>query len=194
MKSIILASTNPGKLKEFQEIFKSTQYQLILLSSSADVEETGLTFVENALIKARAACKASGLPAIADDSGLIVPALNGAPGIYSARYASINATNEQNCAKLRHEIQSIDHSERHSYFYCAIALLRSENDPAPIIVTAEWHGIILDTPRGHNGFGYDSLFYIPTLDRTAAELSSEEKNKFSHRGLALKKLSALKVI
>ncbi len=189
MKTLLLASSNLGKLKEFQEILGSNQYTLIPQDSKNIIspEETGFTFVENALIKSRAACRASGLPAIADDSGLVVPALNGEPGIYSARYAGNKATDKDNREKLCQAIQEVSHSDRHAYFHCTIVLLRSENDPVPIIAEANWHGIILDTPRGKNGFGYDSLFYIPSLDCTAAELSSEEKNKISHRGLALEK-------
>lgn len=194
MKSIVLASNNQGKLKEFQTIFAShlTSFQLISGNDKTwEVEETGLTFVENALIKARAASKVFGQPTIADDSGLIVPALNGEPGIYSARYAGTYATSQENCTKLQQKIQLIDHSERHAYFHCAIVLLQSERDPTPIIVEASWHGLILDNPRGENGFGYDSLFYIPSLDCTAAELSPEKKNQQSHRALALKKLEQI---
>lgn len=186
MQKIVLASKNPGKLKEFQAILDPKKYALILQDGDTMApEETGLTFVENALIKARAVCRATGLPAIADDSGLIVPALDGAPGIYSARYASIHATDQENREELLQEIQSISSQKRQAYFHCAIVLLQNENDPVPLIAQASWHGMITDKPQGNNGFGYDALFYLPSLNCTAAELSPEEKNRSSHRAQAL---------
>lgn len=191
MQTMVLASKNPGKLKEFQAILDPTQYSLILQKDEAlSPEETGLTFIENALIKARAVCRATGLPAIADDSGLIVPALKGEPGIYSARYAGEHATDHDNREKLLQAIQSVSPQERHAYFQCAIVLLKSENDPVPIIAQASWHGMIIDTPKGNNGFGYDALFYLPSLSCTAAELSPEEKNQLSHRAQALRVFNA----
>lgn len=187
---ILLASSNPGKLKEFQAILNSTQYQLIPQETQniASAEETGSTFLENALIKARAACCASGLPAIADDSGLVVPALNGAPGIYSARFAGIGANDQKNIEKLLHEMHQIPAEKRQAYFHCTLVFLRSEKDPDPIIAQACWDGIINEAPRGQNGFGYDPIFYIPSFNCTSAELSPEEKNRHSHRAKALQLL------
>lgn len=189
-KIILLATSNKGKLKEFQTILNSNHYNLVSLDSQNIQlpEETGLTFVENALIKARATCRASGLPSLADDSGLVVPALNGAPGIYSARFAGENATDLENCEKLLNEIKHVPLEQRQAYFHCAIVFMTNENDPIPFIAQASWHGVIIDTPRGVNGFGYDSLFYIPSLEKTAAELLSQKKNKISHRALALQQL------
>lgn len=192
MQKIVLASKNSGKLKEFQAILDRKKYVLILQDDNVlSPEETGLTFIENAFIKARAVCRATGLPAIADDSGLIVPALNGAPGIYSARYAGIHANDQDNREKLIQAIQSIPPQKRHAYFQCAIVLLKSENDPVPLIAQASWHGMMTDTPKGTHGFGYDALFYLPSLNCTAAELLPEEKNRISHRAQALKELNKM---
>ena len=190
MKNILLATSNLGKLKEFQDILNPTKYHLTTLDTHKIQlpEETGSTFVENAIIKSRAACQASGLPSIADDSGLIVPVLKGAPGIYSARFAGKEATEEENREKLLRDMKNIPEPSRHAYFQCVIVFMESAIDPAPLIAQASWHGIIADTPRGENGFGYDSLFYVPVLKRTAAELSSDEKNTQSHRALALQQL------
>ncbi len=189
-RTVLLATSNKGKLKEFQEMLEINHYHLISLESKniSLPEETGLTFVENALIKARAACRASGLPSLADDSGLIVPALNGEPGIYSARFAGNNATDQDNRKKLLKEIQHIQPEQWQAYFHCVIVFMRDENDPVPYITQASWHGMITNTPKGSNGFGYDSIFYVPSLRKTAAELSSEEKNTISHRALALREL------
>lgn len=192
MQKIVLASKNSGKLKEFQAILDRKKYVLILQDDNVlSPEETGLTFIENAFIKARAVCRATGLPAIADDSGLIVPALNGAPGIYSARYAGIHANDQDNREKLIQAIQSIPPQKRHAYFQCAIVLLKSENDPVPLIAQASWHGMMTDMPKGTHGFGYDALFYLPSLNCTAAELLPEEKNRISHRAQALKELNKM---
>lgn len=190
MKVILLATTNTGKLKEFQAILNGSKYTLVT-QALPTVEETGLSFIENALLKARAACHFSGLPAITDDSGLVVPALNGAPGIYSSRYAGVNVSEEENRQKLLQEIVAIPSCKRQAYFYCSIVLLRHEKDPTPLIAQATWQGEIIETPRGSNGFGYDSLFYIPALHCTAAELSPEEKNTISHRGQALQALQSV---
>ncbi len=152
------------------------------------VEETGLTFVENALLKARAASQASGLPALGDDSGLVVDALNGQPGIYSARFAGENATDQDNNALLLERLDGVPMERRQASFYCCLALLRHAADPAPIIVSGIWHGHILETPRGDNGFGYDPLFQDPHLGITAAELPFSEKARISHRGKALAEL------
>src|SRR5690606_9290520 len=144
------------------------------------VDETGLSFVENAILKARHASKYSQLPAIADDSGLVVDALNGAPGTYSARYAGPLASMKDNFAKLLKDMQSIDEQNRTGHFYCAIAFVRHADDPVPIICQAKWDGIVLNEPKGAKGFGYDPLFWIPNLGCTAAELEPEQKNQLSH--------------
>lgn len=190
IKTLLLASSNQGKLKEFQAIIDPALYHLIPLDTHKITlpEETGLTFVENALIKARAACVASGLPSIADDSGLIVPALNGAPGIYSARFAGNHASDQENREKLLQEMQSLSPPQRQAYFQCVIVLMENENDPVPLIAQASWHGIIAEAPRGTQGFGYDPIFYLPELGKTAAELMPEEKNMLSHRAQALQQL------
>lgn len=190
---ILLATSNKGKLKEFQAILNPKKYTLISQETQSipSAEETGLTFIENALIKARTACQASGLPSMADDSGLVIPALQGAPGIYSSRFAGEHATDEQNRQKLLQEIQKIPEFNRQAYFYCAIVFLLSENDPTPLIAEAAWYGSITEKTAGQNGFGYDSIFYIPSLECTAAELSPKEKNQISHRAQALKKLQQL---
>lgn len=190
MKTILLATSNKGKLKEFQAILEANKYNLVsLYSKNIQLpEETGLTFVENALLKARAACHASGLPSLADDSGLIVPALNGAPGIYSARFAGKEATDLENREKLLKEIQSLPSENRTAYFQCVIVFMKNENDPVPYIAQASWQGIITDKPQGTHGFGYDPIFYLTDLKKTAAELLPEVKNQISHRALALQKL------
>jgi XTP/dITP diphosphohydrolase len=197
-KTILLATSNVGKLKEFQAILDTSKYNLISLDSQNIQlpEETGLTFVENALIKARAACHASGLPSLADDSGLVVPALNGAPGIYSARFAGEDATDLDNREKLLNEIKHLPLEQRQAYFHCVIVFMAHENAPIPSIAQASWDGVIINTPRGTNGFGYDPIFYLPSIGKTAAELLPEEKNQLSHRALALQELrnTFLKII
>jgi XTP/dITP diphosphohydrolase len=195
-QTLLLATSNKGKLKEFQAILDSEEYNLVSLDliNIHLPEETGLTFVENALLKARAACHASGLPSLADDSGLIVPALNGAPGIYSARFAGKEATDEENREKLLREIQSIPVERRQAYFQCVIVFMKNEQDPAPYIAQASWHGIITDIPKGTHGFGYDPMFYLPDLKKTAAELLPEVKNQLSHRALALQKIQQALVL
>ena len=152
------------------------------------VEETALTFVENALIKARAACAATGLPALADDSGVVVDALEGAPGVHSARYAGGGASDADNVAKLLEALEGVAPPERGAAFVCAIVYLRHARDPCPIVCEGIWEGRILDAPRGAGGFGYDPVFFIETLGRSAAELSRAEKNAVSHRGQALAQL------
>ncbi len=185
---VVLASGNTGKLKEFAALLEPLR---MTVSSQAEhgvtpAEETGLTFVENALIKARHAAATAGLPAIADDSGLVVPALGGAPGIYSARYAGVEADDARNNAKLIADLEGID--AREAYFYCAIVMMRDALDPTPLISCAAWHGKIVDTPRGTQGFGYDPHFLVPTLNATSAELPRDEKNALSHRGQAVQGL------
>ena len=183
---VVLASGNKGKIRELQHQL-GDRFELIS-QSELDVvapEETGLTFLENALIKARAAAKQTGLPAIADDSGLAVDYLNGAPGIYSARYSGSEATDEKNNAKLLQELEGVAEEKRKAYFHCALVFMQHHLDPTPIISQASWHGRILIKPSGTRGFGYDPLFYVFDQKCASAELSAETKNKVSHRGQAI---------
>ncbi|QFY43671.1 RdgB/HAM1 family non-canonical purine NTP pyrophosphatase [Candidatus Methylospira mobilis] len=185
---IVLASSNAGKVKEIQALLADKNIEIVPQSALgiADVEENGETFHENALIKARHAARLSGLPAIADDSGLEVDALNGAPGVYSARYAgSKSSSDADNNRKLLSELQDIPASLRTARFRCVIVLLRDADDPAPLVAEGSWEGSILDQGKGNCGFGYDPLFYVGERDCSAAELSGEEKNRLSHRGKAL---------
>lgn len=189
-RPLVLASANPGKLREFDELLSPLGYEL---SSQADygvhdVEETGLTFVENALIKARAAATASGYAALADDSGLVVDALEGAPGIYSARYAGQPSNDQANNEKLLEALKDVPEGLRQARYWCALVYLRHANDPAPLIIQRGWEGDILSLPRGDGGFGYDPLFWLRMQGMSAAELSSEEKNRLSHRGRAVSAL------
>ena len=187
---VVLASSNPGKLAELSALFDPAGLCVV----SQDVfgieppEETGFTFVENALIKARAACAATGLPALADDSGVVVDALEGAPGVHSARYAGGGASDADNVAKLLEALEGVAPPERGAAFVCAIVYLRHARDPCPIVCEGIWEGRILDAPRGAGGFGYDPVFFIETLGRSAAELSRADKNAVSHRGQALAQL------
>ncbi len=192
MKRIVLASGNRGKLVEIREILADNTIEWVAQSELgiSDVEECGLSFVENALIKARHAAAASGLPALADDSGLIVAALNGAPGLTSARYAGTHGDAAANNRKLLAALADTAEDQRGAYFICVIVLLRSANDPAPLICQAQWHGRILESPRGERGFGYDPLFFDPVLNAAAAELDAATKNRVSHRGKALDQLRA----
>ncbi|OGT47083.1 MAG: non-canonical purine NTP pyrophosphatase, RdgB/HAM1 family [Gammaproteobacteria bacterium RIFCSPHIGHO2_12_FULL_41_15] len=184
---VVIASSNRGKLREITQLL--SPYKLEIIPQSAfnltAIEETGGTFIENAILKARHAAKHSGLPAFADDSGLVVPALNGAPGIFSARYAGKEATDQDRIHKLLAELSDVKADNRSAYFVCALAMLQHENDPAPIIAQGFWHGEILTEPRGRNGFGYDPIVYLPDLMRTAAELPDELKNTLSHRARAM---------
>lgn len=188
---IVLASNNQGKLKELTATLSPLNVTLQAQSEYEieDVPETGLGFVENALIKARHAAKISKKPAIADDSGLVVAALNGAPGIYSARYSGEKATDTKNNAFLLENMADIDN--RHASFYCALVFVEHELDPSPLIAVGKFHGEILISPKGNHGFGYDPLFYVPEYQLTAAEMPKELKNKISHRAIASKKLLAL---
>ena len=186
-QAVVLASGNAGKLREFQELLAPLG---INLSSQAEhdvpeVEETGLTFVENALLKARAASRHTGLPALADDSGLVVDALNGAPGIYSARYSGEHANDAANNGKLLEALQEVPEGERQAHYWCALVYLRHADDPAPLIIQRGWKGDILSLPRGEGGFGYDPLFWVSDAGMSAAEMSRAEKNRISHRGRAV---------
>lgn len=187
---IVLASGNPGKLREMQALLEGLSITLLPQSDFAvsDVAETGLSFVENAIIKARHACQETGLPAIADDSGLEVDALNGEPGIYSARYAGKHGADADNNARLLRELEQIPEGERSARFQCVIVYLRHHHDPTPLICQGTWEGSILFAERGDQGFGYDPLFYVAEYDCSSAELDPAIKNSQSHRGQALKKL------
>lgn len=189
INEVVIATGNPGKLREFRQLL--ADLPLALRSQAelglSEAEETGLSFVENAIIKARHASKESGLPAIADDSGLAVDALQGEPGIYSARYSGTrdDAANNQ---LLLENLKAIPAGQRRGRFHCALVLMRYATDPCPIICQASWEGEILFSARGDQGFGYDPLFYIPALGCSSAELPSEQKNRLSHRGRAMQKL------
>jgi len=192
----VLASGNQGKLREITGMLKPLGFAVRPQShwQVPEAEETACTFVENSLIKARQAAHYTGLPSIADDSGLVVPALNGEPGIYSARYAGEKADSQANMRKLLMELKGRTGPDRHAYFYCAMVLVMSADDPAPLIATGRWHGHILESPRGDGGFGYDPLFGISVIsdpDRlcSAAELTQADKSRVSHRGQALKELA-----
>jgi len=191
MRKIVIATSNPGKISEFEDFFKNLPYAFVTQSefNIPEIEETGLTFIENALFKARFVSKMTGLPAIADDSGLVVDVLNGAPGIYSARYAGENATAEDNIAKLLANLKNIREKMRTARFYCALVFLQNWDDPLPVVIAEGfWEGRILFEPTGTGGFGYDPVFYVPTHQCSAAELSKSDKMCISHRGQALKLL------
>ncbi len=189
-QTIVLASNNPGKTKEINALLDDSSFNVVSQSefNVEEVEETGLTFIENALIKARNAARYTDHPVIADDSGIAVPALNGSPGIYSARYAGCNASDEDNLNKLIKDIKLLKEEDRKAQFVCVMVFLKYAEDPTPIIAQGVWHGSVITEPRGVNGFGYDPMFYVPTHDCTSAELSAEIKNQLSHRGQALKQL------
>jgi XTP/dITP diphosphohydrolase len=190
---IVLASNNAGKVREIGQLLIGARIQVIPQGDYRvpEVEETGLTFVENAIIKARNAALHSGLPAIADDSGLEVDALCGAPGIYSARYAGTGASDEANLRKLLSDLTGLPEPERTARFQCVLVYLRHAEDPTPLICQGTWEGLILTEPRGSNGFGYDPIFLVPTQGCSSAELDSETKNRLSHRGQALRELQRL---
>lgn len=186
--SLVLASGNAGKIKELQALLPA--YTLIPQTqfNVSEIAETGTTFVENAILKARHAAKISNLPAIADDSGLVVSALNDAPAIYSARYAGEKATDAENIAKVLRELDGVPLTHRQAYFFCVLVLMRHANDPCPIIAQGRWDGYILEHPCGENGFGYDPIFGVPTHHCSAAELPFDIKNSLSHRAQALVQL------
>lgn len=192
----VLASNNKGKLAEFKRLFAAADLDVTIIpQGQLDIEdaiEDGLSFVENAIIKARHASRASGLPAIADDSGLCVPVLGNAPGIYSARYAGEHGNDAKNNAKLIAELQPIRDAQPNTpikgMFVCVLAMVRHADDPLPIIAQGLWQGEILEAPYGDGGFGYDPLFWLPELQATAASLSAADKNSVSHRGQAIRQL------
>lgn len=191
-EKIVLASNNAGKVREINQLLSDQQIQVVPQKEFGigDIEETGLTFVENAILKARNAAKESGLAAIADDSGLEVDALKGAPGIYSARFAGNDCNDQDNNIKLLESLKDIPEQERTARFQCVMIYLRHEEDPTPIICQGTWEGRILQTPSGENGFGYDPLFFVPERNCSSAELPAATKNQLSHRGQALRKLLA----
>jgi len=189
-KKIVLASGNAGKLREFQQLLSGCGFEVVPQSdfNVSNVAETGTTFVENAIIKARHACKETGLPAIADDSGIEVDALNGRPGVYSARYSGDGATDESNNQKLLQELAGVPTEQRTARYHAVLAYMRHADDPTPILCHGTWEGIILTEPRGEGGFGYDPLFFVPTHNCASAELDKAEKNRISHRGKAMREL------
>ncbi len=190
MKKIVLASNNKGKVHEINQILAGFDVSVLPQSNFniTEVEETGLTFVENAILKARHAAGQSGLPAIADDSGIEVDALKGEPGIYSARYAGVDASDEDNLKKLLQALQDVPEEKRTARFQCLMVYMRHANDPTPLICQGTWEGIITREPQGENGFGYDPVFYVPEHNCTSAQLPAERKNQLSHRGQALRLL------
>ncbi len=187
---IVLASNNPGKVREIAALLTDQQLTVVPQSDFGvpDIEETGLSFVENAILKARNATRHAGLPAIADDSGIEVDALRGAPGIYSARYAGPGASDEANLQKLLEDLKDVPEVGRGARFQCLMVYMRHERDPTPLICQGTWEGRMLFAPRGTSGFGYDPVFYVPTHGCSAAELPPELKNQLSHRGQALRQL------
>ena len=189
---IVLASNNPGKVREFNQLLSDTALEVVPQSTCSvpEIEETGLTFVENAILKARNAAQHTGLPAIADDSGLEVDALDGAPGIYSARYAGAGASDRDNLEKLLDALREVDEQRRSARFQCLMVYMRHGQDPTPRIFQGTWEGRILRTPRGSGGFGYDPVFLVPDINRASAELAPDVKNRLSHRGQAIRQLVA----
>ncbi len=188
MKKLVLASGNAGKLREFGQLLAPFDFEVLPQSAFnvPEADEPHVTFVENALAKARHAARLTGLPALADDSGLCVSALGGAPGVYSARFSGEPKSDDRNNAKLVADLQG--KADRRAHYVAVLVLVHHADDPQPIIAEGEWHGEIVDTPRGEGGFGYDPYFLVPELGKTVAELPHEEKNRRSHRGQALAKL------
>ncbi|WP_428774076.1 XTP/dITP diphosphatase [Vibrio sp.] len=192
MKKIVLATGNQGKVREMADLIADFGFEVLAQSefNVPDVAETGTTFIENAIIKARHAAKQTGLPAIADDSGLEVDHLNGAPGIYSARYAGAGASDADNVQQLLAAMEGVPQAERSARFHCVLVMMRHADDPTPIVCHGQWEGRILTEPHGSNGFGYDPIFYVPEDDCASAELAPERKKQLSHRGKALAQLLA----
>jgi XTP/dITP diphosphohydrolase len=193
LKQVVLASNNAGKLREFAALLGAAGIELIPQGALnvPEAEEPYPTFVENALTKARHAAKLTGLPALADDSGLCVRALRGAPGVYSARYAQLAGGEKSDAANNARLVAALQHeTDRRAYYFCVLALVRHADDPEPLIAEGRWHGEIIDTPRGQHGFGYDPHFFLPALNASAAELEPAVKNASSHRAIALRQLLA----
>ncbi len=187
MQKVVLATGNPGKVNELADLLRDFGMGIVAQTSLGveSAEETGLTFIENAILKARHASAQTGLPAIADDSGISVDALGGAPGIYSARYAGEEATDQQNLLKLLDAMKEVPDDKRQAQFNCVLVYLRHAEDPTPLVFHGRWQGIITHESKGQGGFGYDPIFYIPELGCTSAELTKSEKQAISHRGKAL---------
>ena len=187
MRRLVLASSNTGKLGELRPLLADTGLELVAQSELGvrDAIEDGLTFVENALIKARHACRQTGLPALADDSGIVVDALGGAPGLISAHYAGVHGDGPGNIARVLRELEGVPPERRTARFHCTLVLLRHAEDPQPVIAEGSWEGTILSAPRGDGGFGYAPIFFDPVLQAGAGELPPEVKNRVSHRGRAL---------
>lgn len=192
MQDVVLASNNAGKVKEFQYLLAGVGFNVLPQGhfNLPSVEETGLSFVENAILKARHAAAATGLAALADDSGIEIDALNGAPGIYSARFAGVDATDAQNNVYLLQQLEGVPEPLRTARYQCVLVYMRHALDPMPLICSASWDGRILTAAQGEGGFGYDPLFWVPELNCTSAQLSKEHKNKISHRGKAMAALLA----
>lgn len=191
MQKIVLASHNSGKLNEFKQLCHALPFTILPQSefTSDSIEETGCTYIENALIKARHAAKIANLPTIADDSGVAVDYLDGKPGIYSARFAGDNASSQECIDKLLALLQGVPFEKRTATFHCTLVYLRSASDPDPIICQGRWHGFILEKMSGSNGFGYDPIFYVPKYQCAAAELTNDLKSSICHRGIAMAKLA-----
>ncbi|MBB3306515.1 MULTISPECIES: XTP/dITP diphosphatase [unclassified Enterobacter] len=187
MQKVVLATGNPGKVRELADLLAAFGLDIVAQTELGveSAEETGLTFIENAILKARHAAEITGLPAIADDSGLAVDALGGAPGIYSARYAGVDASDQQNLDKLLVALEKVPNGERQAQFHCVLVYVRHAADPTPLVFHGSWAGEITRAAAGTGGFGYDPIFYVPELGKTAAELSKDEKRAVSHRGKAL---------
>ncbi|WP_148051837.1 XTP/dITP diphosphatase [Atlantibacter hermannii] len=190
MQKVVLATGNAGKVRELASLLQDFGLDIVAQTdlSVESAEETGLTFIENSILKARHAAAITGLPAIADDSGLAVDALGGAPGIYSARYAGVDASDRQNLEKLLVALKDVPDGQRQAQFHCVLVYLRHADDPTPLVFHGVWPGEITHAPAGEGGFGYDPIFYVPSEGKTAAELTREEKSAISHRGQALKQL------
>jgi XTP/dITP diphosphohydrolase len=191
VKRLVLASSNPGKVREFRELLAPLDFEVVPQGELgvAEAEEPHYTFVENALAKARHASRHTRLPALADDSGICVAALDGEPGVHSARFAGEPKSDQRNNEKLVALLK--DQPDRRAHYYCVVVLVRHADDPEPLIAEGRWYGEVIATPRGSGGFGYDPYFLLPDLGRTAAELSPDEKHAVSHRGKALRRLIAL---
>ncbi|EKO3434361.1 XTP/dITP diphosphatase [Vibrio fluvialis] len=190
MKKIVLATGNQGKVREMADLLADFGFDVVAQSefNVSEVAEIGTTFIENAIIKARHAAKETGLPAIADDSGLEVDYLGGAPGVYSARYAGEDASDQQNLEKLLDAMKDVPEAQRSARFHCVLVLMRHENDPTPLVCHGKWEGRILTQAHGSNGFGYDPIFFVPEENCASAQLEPMRKKQLSHRGQALKKL------
>ncbi|WP_312741501.1 XTP/dITP diphosphatase [Cedecea neteri] len=190
MQKVVLATGNAGKVRELANLLADFGFDVVAQTelNVESVEETGLTFIENAILKARHAAKVTGLPALADDSGLAVDALGGAPGIYSARYAGEDASDQQNLEKLLEALKVVPNEKRQAQFHCVLVYMRHAEDPTPLVFHGSWPGVITHAPAGQGGFGYDPIFYVPSEGKTAAELTRDEKSAISHRGQALKLL------